>query len=108
MTAGTPRGVAVDLLPAGDEGLLLEVADLADVLALEPALRTALATGEGPWREVTDVVPAARTVLLLTDAGAGELFRRLADQVRRGERSIEDVATECTALACAMSKRSSS
>ena len=70
MTAGTPSGVAVDLLPAGGEGLLLEVADLAAVLTLEPVLRAALATGVGPWREVTDVVPAARTVLLLTDAGA--------------------------------------
>ena len=66
MTAGTPPGLAVDVLPAGDEALLLEVADLDAVLALEPVLRTALATGAGPWREVTDVVPAARTVVLLT------------------------------------------
>jgi len=66
VTTGTPSGPAVDVLPAGDEALLLEVADLDAVLTLEPLLRAALATGAGPWREVTDVVPAARTVLLLT------------------------------------------
>jgi KipI family sensor histidine kinase inhibitor len=69
VTAGSP-GVAVDVLPVGDEGLLLEVPDLDTVLALEPALRAALATASGPWREVTDVVPAARTLLLLTRTGA--------------------------------------
>ena len=66
MTAGEPVGVPVEVLPVGDQGLLLEVADLDAVLALEGALRAAVADGAAPWREVTDVVPAARTVLLLT------------------------------------------
>jgi KipI family sensor histidine kinase inhibitor len=63
-------GIAVEVLPVGDEGLLLEVADLDAVLALEGALREALVTRSGPWRHVTDVVPAARTVLLLTGGGS--------------------------------------
>ena len=69
VTAGdAASGLPSSVLPAGDEGLLLEVADLDAVLALEAALRAAVATGGRPWREVTDVVPAARTVLLLTGA----------------------------------------
>ena len=66
MTAGEPVGVPVEVLPVGDQGLLLEVADLDAVLALDGALRASVADGAAPWREVTDVVPAARTVLLLT------------------------------------------
>ena len=71
-------GVAVQVLPVGTEGLLLEVDDLATVLALDAALRAAVnasagpaaGAGQSPWREVTDVVPAARTVLLLTRDGS--------------------------------------
>lgn len=63
-------GVGVEVLPVGDEGLLLEVADLDAVLVLEATLRAAVAAGGKAWRGVTDVVPAARTVLLLTEAGA--------------------------------------
>ncbi len=82
-----PRGVAVEVLPVGEEGLLLEVADLDAVLALEEAVRGALADAAGPWRQVTDVVPAARTVLLLTGDGTdlGALRAAavaLADSVR--------------------------
>jgi KipI family sensor histidine kinase inhibitor len=79
--------VHVEVLPVGDQGLLLEVADLDTVLALEEAVRGVLADAAGPWRQVTDVVPAARTVLLLTEDGVdlGELRSAalaLADSVR--------------------------
>ena len=70
MTTGAGAGVTVEVLPVGDEGLLLEVASLDDVLALDAALRRAVASGGPAWRDVTDVVPAARTVLLLTREGA--------------------------------------
>lgn len=86
--------LTVDVLPVGAEGLLLEVADLDAVLALEGALRTAIAGDEAAWRDVTDVVPAARTVLLLTSDGADlaaltSAVLRVADSVRRerGSRS---------------------
>ncbi len=48
MTAGEPVGVPVEVLPVGDEGLLLEVADLDAVLALDGALRAAVAAGGAP------------------------------------------------------------
>ena len=87
MTNGEPAGLPVDVLPVGDEGLLLEVADLDAVLALDGALRAALTAGGAPWRDVTDVVPAARTVLLLTGEGSDLAALRaavlaLADSVR--------------------------
>ena len=63
-------GFAVEALPAGEEALLLEVADLDAVFRLETVLRAAVARGHPPWVTVTDVVPAARTVLLLTREGA--------------------------------------
>ena len=87
MTPGDPEGPALDVLPVGGEGLLLEVADLGAVLVLEAALRDAVATRTGPWRDVTDVVPAARTVLLLSRDGADLTALRsqvlhLADSLR--------------------------
>ena len=87
MTVGEPAGLSVGVLPVGGEGLLLEVADLDAVLALDGALRAAVAAGHAPWRVVTDVVPAARTVLLLTQEGSDLVALRaavlaLADSVR--------------------------
>ncbi len=56
------------MLPVGDAGLLVEVDGLPEVLALADAVRAAPPAG------VLDVVPAARTVLLVlapgTDLGA--------------------------------------
>ena len=85
-------GLPVEVLPVGGEGLLLEVADLDAVLALEAALRAAVAGGGAAWRDVTDVVPAARTVLLLTREGADlvalrSAVRRCADSVRPADGS---------------------
>ena len=45
MTSGRPMGLPSTVLPVGAEGLLLEVADLDAVLALEAALRAAVAAG---------------------------------------------------------------
>jgi KipI family sensor histidine kinase inhibitor len=70
VTTGATVGLPVEVLPVGAEGLLLEVADLEAVLTLGAALRSAVAAGGPGWRDVTDVVPAARTVLLLTRDGA--------------------------------------
>ncbi len=74
-------GIDVDVLPVGDEGLLLEVADLDAVLLVDAAVRAAVEAGGRAWGEVTDVVPAARTVLLLTRDGADldALRRAVAD-----------------------------
>ena len=47
----------------GDAGLLIEVAELSEVLALADAVRATPPAG------VLDVVPAARTVLLVLEPG---------------------------------------
>lgn len=52
------------LLPCADAGLLVEVEDLAAVLALHAALSA------DPLPGVVDLVPAARTLLLVLDPGA--------------------------------------
>ena len=51
------------VLPVGDAGLLVELAGLPEVLALADAVRAAPPAG------VLDVVPAARTVLLVLEPG---------------------------------------
>jgi KipI family sensor histidine kinase inhibitor len=53
----------VRLLPSGSSALLVELDDLDAVLALYGALV------EAPPEGVTDLVPAARTVLVVTDPG---------------------------------------
>ena len=73
-------GVTVDVLPAGESALLLEVGGLAEVLALEAVLRPLAEAGEGAWAAVTDVVAAARTVLVVATAGTD--LALLAAQVR--------------------------
>ena len=80
-------GAAVAVLPVGEGGLLVEVADLDSVLELAAVLRPLAGAADGPWRAVTDVVPAARTVLLATREGADLAALRsavlaLADPVR--------------------------
>ena len=62
------------LLPSGSTALLVELAGLDDVLALYAALSEAVPDG------VVDVVPAARTVLLVTDP-ARTTLRAVADAV---------------------------
>ncbi|WP_047869505.1 allophanate hydrolase subunit 1 [Nocardiopsis sp. RV163] len=51
------------VLTCADSGVLVEVADLAEVIALRAALRAR------PLPGVTDVVPAARTLLLRIEPG---------------------------------------
>lgn len=63
------------LLPSGSSALLVELDTLDDVLALYAALAEDLPTG------VLDLVPAARTVLLVTDP-ARTTLAAVADAVR--------------------------
>ncbi|WP_153398376.1 5-oxoprolinase subunit B family protein [Ornithinicoccus halotolerans] len=63
------------VLPSGSHGLLLELADLGEVLAHHAALEQARPEG------VLDVVPAARTILLALapDADPAEVAARVRD-----------------------------
>lgn len=69
------------VLPSGDCGVLVEVEDLSEVLALAARLRARPPTG------VIDLVPAARTVLLVLDptvttpAATATWLRALPDDV---------------------------
>jgi KipI family sensor histidine kinase inhibitor len=62
----------MQLLPYGERAALIELPDLAAVLAMDASLRGAA------WPDVIDIVPAARTILLR--------FRRPADLAGLRER----------------------
>jgi allophanate hydrolase subunit 1 len=61
---------AFEVLPAGPSAFLVEVADLAAVLALDAALRRLVDARRSPWDSVVDIVPAARTVLVVVADGS--------------------------------------
>lgn len=56
------------LLPMGDAALLLETDDIEAVLAVDAVLAPLAAAGDGVWAEVDDLVPAARTLLVVARA----------------------------------------
>ena len=64
------------LLPSGSTAVLVELDGLDDVLALYAAL------SDAPPEGVVDIVPAARTVLLVTDP-ARTTLAAVADAIRR-------------------------
>ena len=71
--------VHFEILPMGDQALLIETIDLDSVLAIDAALRPVLVGGLA--HEVTDLVPAARTVLVVARPGSdlAALRRALTD-----------------------------
>lgn len=78
----------MDLLPSGSRGLLVQLEDLDEVLALYAALL------DDPLPGVVEVVPAARTILLVTEPGTspGDVGRRVrAVTPRPGERAAGDL-----------------
>ncbi|GAA5162532.1 5-oxoprolinase subunit B family protein [Ornithinimicrobium tianjinense] len=62
--------VPMRLLPMGEEAILVETEDIASVLRLRTLLADLVETGEGAWAQVAELVPAARTVLVVTTPGA--------------------------------------
>lgn len=80
--------VPVRILPMGDAAILVETGDIDDVLVLAPALHDLALSGDPALAEVTDIVPAARTVLLVARRtsdlpGIGERVRLLAADLDR-------------------------
>lgn len=59
------RGIHVRFLPMGEAAWLVETDDLDTVLALDAALSPLVHAGEGVWGDVDDLVPAARTLLVV-------------------------------------------
>ena len=75
------------ILPAGDTALLVELHDLAHTLALYRALRAQ------PIMGVTELVPAARTLLVHFDRGAADapsLAARLKERAAQAQRYATD------------------
>ncbi|MGI9003876.1 MAG: 5-oxoprolinase subunit B family protein [Pseudonocardia sp.] len=77
------------VLPCGDAGLLVELDELPEVLALADAVRAAPPAG------VLDVVPAARTVLLTLEPGTdlAALRRAVLDLPVEPRAAVPDTAT---------------
>ncbi|SDU91344.1 sensor histidine kinase inhibitor, KipI family [Microlunatus sagamiharensis] len=87
----TEAEAPVRVLRAGSDGLLVEVADLDEALALFAALR------EDPPAGVRELVPAARTVLVRFDPAlttVGELAEDLAGRRPRGTSAAEGPLVE--------------
>ncbi|HEV7189400.1 MAG TPA: allophanate hydrolase subunit 1 [Blastococcus sp.] len=84
------RAAAPRVLPYGDRALLVEVADLAAVAAVRVALESAPLPGQ------RDLVPAARTVLVVLDRAPSDLdvttLRRLSPAAAAG--AAEPAAVE--------------
>lgn len=73
------------LLPAGEHAVLAEVDGLAEAQALRQRMQALVDAGDGPWRDVVDVVPGARTVLVSVRAPAalGPLREALSELLGR-------------------------
>ena len=83
----------VTILVCGENALLVEAADLDGVLALDRAFRSRFEAGQGCRRDVVEIVPATRTVLVTTDSPA-----RLPD-LRDEIASVADELDSHTAVA---------
>lgn len=71
VVTSTPRmGVPTRVLPMGDTAVLVETSGIDAVLALTAALERRAGTAEGVWADVEDIVPAARTVLVVARPGS--------------------------------------
>lgn len=62
--------MSATLRPMGEHAVLVELDDIEQVVALDAVLRPRLEVGSGIWADVLDIVPAARTVLLVARRGA--------------------------------------
>jgi KipI family sensor histidine kinase inhibitor len=58
------------LLTCGENAVLVELDGLEEVLALDRGVRKAVESGDAAFAEVVDIVPAARTLLLVVREGA--------------------------------------
>ncbi|WP_353951908.1 allophanate hydrolase subunit 1 [Knoellia sp. S7-12] len=59
------EGVTVRFLPMGESAWLVETDDIDAVLALDAVLSPLASAGEGVWADVDDLVPAAKTLLVM-------------------------------------------
>lgn len=74
------EGVTVRFLPMGEAAWLVETDDIDSVLALDAVLAPLARAGEGVWADVDDLVPAARTLLVVARPGTN--LADLASEIR--------------------------
>lgn len=87
-------GVTVRFLPMGEAAWLVETDDIDSVLALEAVLRPLAHDGEGVWADVDDLVPAARTLLVVARPTTN--LADLASAIRAAAEVTADATTSCT------------
>jgi KipI family sensor histidine kinase inhibitor len=75
------------LLTCGEYAVLVELDGLEEVLALDAAVRAMVEAGDAVFEDVIDVVPAARTLLLIVRDGADIMPVRRAVQSLSGRGS---------------------
>jgi KipI family sensor histidine kinase inhibitor len=82
------------MLPYGERALLVELDGLPQVLALDGAVRAARESGDAAYVDLVDVVPAARTVLLVLREGAdpGPVRSAVATTLQQALAVSEDAA----------------
>jgi KipI family sensor histidine kinase inhibitor len=61
--------VTLHLLPCGEHAVLVELEGLDEVLLLDEAVRAAMDSDDRAFADIVDVVPAARTLLLVVRDG---------------------------------------
>lgn len=89
-TAGqATTGVPVRFLPMGESAWLVETDDIDAVLALDAALAPLADAGDGVWAEVDDLVPAARTLLVVArrTTNLADLATQIRGAATRADRS---------------------
>lgn len=78
--------MTAQLRPMGEHAVLVELDDIAQVVALDAVLRPRLEAADGLWADVEDMVPAARTLLLVGNEHAD--LTRIGDQARQAAQTL--------------------
>ncbi|MEX1908105.1 allophanate hydrolase subunit 1 [Janibacter sp. Y6] len=94
-------GVPVRFLPMGEAAWLVETDDIDAVLALDAVLAPLAEAGEGVWAEVDDLVPAARTLLVLArrTTNLADLATQIRAAAHHADRSSASEATGVVEIA---------
>lgn len=72
--------------PMGDRAVLVELDDIEQVVALDAVLRPRLESADGRWAGVEDMVPAARTLLLVGNGHAD--LARIGEEARQAAQTL--------------------
>ena len=99
--SSTTHAPSLRLLPMGDAALLLETDDIDAVLAVAAVLAPLAEAGDGVWADVDDLVPAARTLLVVArpTTDLDELGRAVVGAARRAALATTSADQRVTEIA---------